>query len=161
MKQFSTILVLLSLSSTVFASHPHQAVCIVNGNYKDGGSASFLLQMSSERTYQKGDPNKDIYEYNFQARICDDDNDSGQCTTYKSQAPITSLSQRVTLVGLKNSQKVLFDGIIASDSIKGDLVKTESKDDKWVRTLKPFESKVSCILQTWVEFKAEDDSSMF
>jgi hypothetical protein len=161
MKKFLATFVLLLTSSTVFASHPHQATCIANGTYPDGSSASFLVQMSSERTYQNGDPNKDVHEYKFQARICDDDNDSGQCSTYESKSVTTSPTQTVTLKGMKNSSKTLFEGTILGDSMKGKLVQTISKNGQWVREMMPFETKLNCILQTWVELKAEDDSSSY
>ena len=161
MQKIIDTIALMLISSTVFASHPHQAVCLASGTYQDGSTASFLLQLSSERTYQNGDPNKDVHNYKFEARICDDDNDSGQCSTYKSTSVQTSLSQSVTLKGMKDSSKVLFEGVISADSIKGNLIKTESKDGQWVRSMLPFQSKLTCILQTWVELKAEDDGNSF
>ena len=161
MQKIIDTIALMLISSTVFASHPHQAVCLASGTYQDGSTASFLLQLSSERTYQNGDPNKDVHNYKFEARICDDDNDSGQCSTYKSTSVQTSLSQSVTLKGMKDSSKVLFEGVISADSIKGNLIKTESKDGQWVRSMVPFQSKLTCILQTWVELKAEDDRNSF
>lgn len=161
MNKVLAIFSFLFISSTVFASHPHQAICLVAGQFQDGTPVRFLLQLSSERTYQNGDPNKDVHNYDFQARICDDDNDSGQCSTYKAASVLTSLSQTVQLKGMKNSDKTLFEGVISNDSIKGKLVKLQEKDGTYVRTMAPFESKMNCIGQTWVELKAEDDSNSF
>lgn len=161
MKNLMTFIAALAVSSTVFASHPHQAVCVASGTYQDGSTASFLLQLSSERTYQNGDPNLDVHEYTFQARICDDDNDAGQCSTYKSASVITNPKRKFTLIGMKDANKTLFRGVVSGNSIKGKLVKTIEKDGKYVRILSPFESKLNCIAQTWVELKAEDDSNSF
>ncbi len=161
MKKTFALFTLLFSTSTVFASHPHQAVCVAAGQYQDGSSVQFLLQLSSERTYENGDPNQDVHNYKFQARICDDDNDSGQCSTYQSTAVITSLSQKVKLVGMKDANKTLFEGAISDHSVKGQLMRTESKDGNWVKSMVPFEAKLTCISQTWVELKAEDDSNEF
>jgi hypothetical protein len=161
MGKITAAFTLLLISSTVFASHPHQAVCLVAGAYQDKSPVSFVLQLSSERTYENGDPNKDTHNYTFQVRVCDDDNDSGQCSTYASVKPTTSLSQTVTLTGMKNQSKTFFKGVISGNSLKGEIVKLEEKDDQYVRTMVPFAAKMTCISQTWVELKPEDDSNGF
>ena len=161
MNKVLAIFSFLLVSSTVFASHPHQAICLISSQFQDGTPVRFLLQLSSERTYQNGDPNQDVHNFDFQARICDDDNDAGQCSTYKASQILTDPSKPVTLIGMKNSSKTLFEGVISNNSMKGKLVKLVEKNGEYIRTMAPFKAKLNCIGQTWVELKAEDDSNSF
>ncbi|MBX9767649.1 MAG: hypothetical protein K2X47_10295 [Bdellovibrionales bacterium] len=154
-------LVTLLNSTSVLASHPHQAVCLAKGTYQDGTSVGFLVQVSSTRTYHSGNPNDDVYNYDFEARICDDDNKYGQCSTYRTGAPSNSPMEKVTLRGMKNSRKILFEGTISGMSMIGLLVKTEFIGGALLRKMVPFEAKLTCLPQTWVPLKPEDSSNVY
>jgi hypothetical protein len=151
-------ILLLSLLTplSVFASHPHQIICVVKGTTQAETAVQFLLQISSEREYVNGNPNEDVHDFQIQARVCDDDNDAGNCSTYAMAAPVHSLHEKVRLVGMKNPHKTLFEGVISEPAIQGELRDLDPQTSKPV--MMPFKGSLTCISQTWVELKAEDDS---
>src|ERR1041385_2491393 len=117
-----SIAAVLSFASTAFASHPHQALCIVTATQPDGELIQFLLQIESSREYVNGNPDKDVHDYRYQVRVCDDDNDTSQCSTYESKMVSHADADEVTLVGMKNKAAVFFRGHITADGMDGKIV---------------------------------------
>src|SRR5215467_12504953 len=98
----------MSFASTAFGSHPHQALCIVTAKQPDGEVIQFLLQTESSREYVSGDPDKDVHDFRYQVRVCDDDNDTSSCSSYQSKTISHGATDEVTLVGMKNKTAVFF-----------------------------------------------------
>lgn len=152
MKQMTIILSML-FSMQAFASHPHDTICVVNGKI-NSRDLSFFLQFQSEREYVYGDPNKDIHDWTYQARICDDDNDSTSCSTFKNSTITHNINEEFTLVGMVNSTKVFFKGKIGEgDILNGKMTVAGQQVD--------FAGSMSCIAQSWIELKAEADSNVY
>src|ERR1700733_13067881 len=105
----------LAFAAPAQASHPHQVVCTVTSTFADGDMIQLLLQTESAREYVSGDPDKDVYDFRYQARVCDDDNDSPRCSTYQSKANTHGATEEVTLVGMKHPTAVLFRGQFTAD----------------------------------------------
>jgi hypothetical protein len=153
MKEISIVLSLI-FSLQAFASHPHDSLCVVKGKTKSLESVALFLQIQSEREYASGNPNEDIHDFTYQARICNDDNDSTSCSTFKSLAPTHKPDATFSLVGMVDQKKVLFSGnIVNGKTLVGRLLTPgESK------TYEDFSGDMNCIAQSWIELKAEDDS---
>src|SRR5258706_735447 len=137
----------MSFASSAFASHPHQAVCVVFVTQPDGDVIQFLIQTESAREYVSGNPDKDVRDLRYQVRVCDDDNDSPRCSTYESSAITHAPADVVTLVGMKNKAAVFFRGhITPNDEMDGEIVHRGSQK----KTLVPFKVKLdACIGQSW------------
>ncbi len=162
------ILILTSIFSIFaaqksFASHPHQAICVVNGTYPDQNSIQFLLQTHSEREYVTGNPNTDVHDYKYQVRVCDDDNDSGSCSTYESKDVSHGPNDVVTLVGMKDKTKVFFEGKFTKEGkMEGKIIQDVYENNTSTKKLVPFSVKLTnCIGQTWVKLEAEADSNAY
>ncbi len=144
------------------ASHPHQWMCFVSGEYLDGKKFQFLLQGHTEREYVSGDPNKDVHDYKYQVRVCDDDNDVSQCSTYATTKVSTDPTSEVILTSMKDTGAVFFKGMIDGKKMKGLVVKAEWQGDKLVKSLVAFESKLNtCMSSSWVQLTPESDSMSF
>jgi hypothetical protein len=141
-------------SIQAFASHPHDSICVVKGKTKSAESISLFLQIQSEREYVNGDPNQDIHDWTYQARICDDDNDSTSCSTFKNAKITHDISEEFTLVGMVNSSKVFFTGkTVDGNKLIGKMTVDNQKED--------FTGNMTCISQSWIELKAEADSNVY
>jgi len=153
-----TLVAVMALTSTAFASHPHQAICLVTATQPDGEVIQLLLQTESAREYVIGDPNKDVHDLRYQVRICDDDNDTSSCSTYQSKAVTHLETDEVTLVGMKDRRRVFFRGHITSDRIDGQLLHQGVAG----KTFVPFSAKLdSCIAQSWVKLVPEAKSNAY
>lgn len=153
------------LSYSAFASHPHQVVCVASAAFANEETIQFLVQAHSERLYDTGSPNTDTYLFKYQVRVCDDDNDAAMCSTYQGEETGKERGE-VTLVGMKNAEKVFFKGKFKSENngmvMDGSFVQSSYEQDNVVRKLVPLKVKLDkCINQSWVELKAEDDSQRF
>ncbi len=148
MKKSIVLTLALLFSANSFASHPHEAICTVTGKTKSDPYISFFLQLHSEREYVDGDPNKDVHDYKYQARICDDDNDSGTCSTYESKDITHAMEEKFTLVNMVDANKILFEGTIKGNSIQG----------KFVKMNEDFQGTMNCVGQTWIQLQKENDS---
>lgn len=152
---FATLTLVMALAPTAFASHPHQAICVVTAAKPDGGIVELLLQTESAREYVRGDPNTDVYDFRYQARICDDDNDTAHCSTYESKTLTHEATDEVTLVGMKRKSAVLFQGRITASSIDGKLVHRDGSKTT-------FSAKLDkCIAQSWVKLVPEANSNVY
>jgi len=153
-----TASVVMSFASTAFASHPHQAVCVVSATLPEGRIIQFLLQTEVSREYVNGNPDKDVHDYRYQVRVCDDDNDEPHCSTYASRALSHAETDEVTLVGMKDKTAVFFRGHIRSDAMDGAIVHQGPKQ----KALVPFTAKLdNCIAQSWVKLAPEARSNVF
>lgn len=157
LKTITATLVMLGASSAL-ASHPHQAVCVVSTTQPNGDLIQFVLQIESAREYVSGDPSKDVHDYRYQVRVCDDDNDSPSCSTYESAKITHAPTDEVTLVGMKNKGAVFFSGTFTGSVMEGKIVHRERTG----RTLVPFKAKLDqCIAQSWVKLVPESDSRAY
>ena len=146
----------MSFASPAFGSYPHQALCFVTVTQPEGGVIQFLLQTESAREYKSGDPNKDVRDFRYQVRICDDDNRFSMCSTYESRTVSHAATDEVTLVGMKDKTAVFFRGHITPDAMDGKIVQREGPK----RTLVPFTAKLdNCIGQSWVKLAREANSN--
>lgn len=153
-----TIAVVMSFASTAFGSHPHQALCVVTATQPDGDVIQFLIQTESSREYVNGDPNKDVHDFRYQVRVCDDDNESSSCSTYESKTVSHAATDEVTLVGMKNKIAVFFRGHIGPDVMDGKVVHRGSQK----KTLVPFTAKLDkCVSQSWVKLAPEAASNAY
>ena len=153
-----TMAAVTSFASTAFGSHPHQALCVVTATQPDGELIQFLLQIESSREYVNGNPDKDVHDYRYQVRVCDDDNDSSHCSTYESKTVSHADADEVTLAGMKNKTAVFFRGHITADAMDGKIVHQGAQK----KTLVPFTAKLDkCIAQSWVKFAREADSNVY
>jgi len=153
-----TASVVMSFASTAFASHPHQALCVVSATLPDGAIIQFLLQTEVSREYVNGNPDKDVHDFRYQVRVCDDDNDTPHCSTYASKAISQADTDEVTLVGMKDKAAVFFRGHIRSEAMDGAIVHQGAHK----KTLVPFTAQLDkCIGQSWVKLAPEARSNVF
>ncbi|HEU4728547.1 MAG TPA: hypothetical protein VFT22_11670 [Kofleriaceae bacterium] len=151
-----TIAAMVSFASTAFASHPHQALCVVTATLPGGDVIQFLIQTESAREYVSGDPDKDVRDFRYQVRVCDDDNNISSCSTYESRAVSHGATDEVILVGMKDKTSVFFRGHIAPDMMDGTIIHQGAKK----KTLVPFTAKLDeCIGQSWVKLAREANSN--
>lgn len=151
----------LVITSQSFASHPHDVVCAVVAKTKSKETINLLLQMQSEREYVDGDPNKDIHDYTYQARICDDDNDlsASACSTFETLVPTHSITETFELVSMVNKKDVFFTGKINKNTLSGKIRTKDFVDGTPVVKYEAINGKINCINQTWVKLLAEADSN--
>jgi hypothetical protein len=148
----------VSFASIAFGSHLHQALCVVTATQPDGDVIQFLLQTESSREYVNDNPDKDVHDFRYQVRVCDDDNDSSRCSTYKSKTVSHAATDEITLVGMKDKTAVFFRGKISSDGMDGKIVHQGAQK----KTLVPFTAKLDqCVGQSWVKLVPEADSNAF
>jgi hypothetical protein len=153
-----TIAIVMSFASTASASHPHQALCVVTTTLPDGDLIQFLLQTEVSREYVNGNPDKDVHDFRYRVRVCDDDNEISRCSTYESKTVTHAPTDEVTLVGMKNKSAVFFRGRILANTMDGKNVHQGTQ----TKTLVPFTAKLdSCIGQSWVKLAREADSNAF
>lgn len=152
MKKLITVFCLM-LAGESFASHPHDLICTLSTKTKTHESISMLFQIQSEREYVDGDPNKDIHDFTYQARICDDDNDlsASACSTFESLEPTHAANETFVLVSMKNKTDVFLTAKINNNILTGTI---RSKDS----AVEAITGKLTCISQTWVKLEAESDS---
>lgn len=143
-------------ASTAFASHPHQAVCVVSETQASGETIEFVLQTESAREYVNGNPDKDTRDYRYQVRVCDDDNEGANCSTYESKTLTHAPTDEVTLVGMKDKTAVFFRGHIGPDAMDGKIVQRDGAKRKLV----PFSAKLDkCIATSWIKLPRESNSN--
>jgi hypothetical protein len=139
----------LSFAAPAHASHPHQLICTATATFPHGDMIQLLIQIESAREYVSGDPNQDVHDFRYQARVCDDDNDTPSCSTYQSKAITHGAADEVTLVGMRDPAAVLFRGKLTAD---GRMTGKISHD----HALVPFTAKLAgCIGQSWVPLPPE------
>lgn len=162
-KIFSLSLSTLLFTQVSFASHPHQAICAVKAKYANQESVQFLLQVESAREYVDGNPNLDIHDYRYQVRVCDDDNDYSQCSTYESKNISHGPNDLVTLVGMKDPTAVFFEGKFSFEGVmEGNIVQMIYQNNTYVKVMVPFKVRLDqCLNQSWVELKPESDSTVY
>ena len=153
-----TMAAVMSFASTAFGSHPHQALCVVTVTQPDGDVIQFLLQTESAREYKSGNPDKDVRDFRYQVRICDNDNSFSACSTYESKTVSHAATDEVTLVGMKNKTAVFFRGHITPDVMDGKIIHRGAQG----KTLVPFTAKLDqCIAQSWVKLAREANSNAY
>ena len=83
MKPVLALFVLL-LSSQVFASHPHDRVCVGSAKIKNADPTEFSFQYEITRDYENGDPNADSHTISMQASHSVGDYLDSDTVKYKS-----------------------------------------------------------------------------
>ena len=88
MKTFMMIL-LFFMSTSAFASHPHDRVCVVNVPATAKTEAvQFIFQWEIERTYENGSSSLDPHLVTAEASFCLMDWQDDNCTKSKSAAMV-------------------------------------------------------------------------
>lgn len=116
MKKILVLVLLATLGQSVYASHPHERVCLVtvNNPAEPISSFSFLFQYSIGRTYTEGDSSKDPHDVAAQASYSVGDYLDNPATKYLSElATIGPKDKRViplTLTAVGDAKNILFVG---------------------------------------------------
>lgn len=160
MKKLITTFFLI-LASQAYASHPHDSICTVTVKTAAKENISFFLQLQSERQYVNGDPNKDVHDFTYQARICDDDNDASSCSTFETLAPTHKITEAFELVSMVKKKDVFFKGVLTNNLLKGNLTSKDYINGEVKVVTKPVSGIANCISQTWIKLEAEADSNIY
>lgn len=108
------ILMVLLSGSSVFASHPHDRVCVASMKSSNQSNLSFIFQYSMGRTYTSGDPQLDPRDVAAQASYSVGDYLDLPATKFlsvlKTLGPKDSHIISMTLTAEKDAKNVFFSG---------------------------------------------------
>ncbi|MDD4976588.1 MAG: hypothetical protein PHY93_19690, partial [Bacteriovorax sp.] len=141
-----------------------------SGKTQSNSQIDFLLLFEVAREYVHGDPNKDIHDYTYQARVCDDDIsiEDSACSTFYTLLPTHDLNEDFKLVSMVDKKTLFFKGKIKFSKKTGDINTSkvigkisvmEWKNGSDVKKYESFSGNINCISQSWVKLDPESNSN--